>query len=587
MAHDTVGLTDIAVRLPGLVRDTPVIMRGVLTASLTRQSAQSSIGKVFQARAARHPNDAFIRFEDQTLSYGQANETANRYAAALSTRGVKRGDVVAIIMENSPLTVLLILAVAKLGAIAGMLNYHHRGKALAHSVELLKAKALVGAEKLLEAVKESGAEVADAMSVDELERLAANESTDNPAVTSAIQAREPAFYIFTSGTTGTPKASVMTHYRWLRALGGSGALGMRLKSSDTLYCCLPLYHNSALTVGVSGVLSAGATLALGRSFSASRFWDEVIRYDATAFIYIGEVCRYLLNQPEKDTDRKHRVRVIGGNGLQPDIWDEFTTRFNIPRVFEFYGASEGNTGFVNIFNIPKTAGLCPTRVAFVEYDPETGEPIRDEKGRVRKVRGSTPGLLLSKVTKMQPFEGYTDPEATEKKLVRNAFRDGDAWINTGDLMRPQGWRHAAFVDRLGDTFRWKGENVATTDVEAAVSADPTVEAVTVYGVTVPGSDGRTGMAAVVLKDGQNFDGKSLANTVYEQLPSYAMPHFVRVVDSLEHTPTFKRKKADLREQGYGSDVTDPLYVLEGRDDGYVPFYDEYAHELAAGSRPKG
>ena len=250
------------------------------------------------------------------------------------------------------------------------------------------------------------------------------------------------------------------------------------------------------------MISAGATLALGRSFSASRFWDEVTRYDATAFVYIGEVCRYLLNQPEKDTDRTNKVRVIGGNGLRPDIWDEFTARFNIPRVFEFYGASEGNTGFVNIFHIPKTAGICPTAVAFVEYDPETGEPVRDDNGRVRKVRRGQPGLLLSKITKAQPFDGYTDPEASEKKLVRNAFRDGDVWLNSGDLLRPQGWRHAVFVDRLGDTFRWKGENVATTDVEAAVAADPAVEAVTVFGVKVPGADGRAGMAAVVLDEGK-------------------------------------------------------------------------------------
>jgi fatty-acyl-CoA synthase len=358
-----------------------------------------------------------------------------------------------------------------------------------------------------------------------------------------------------------------------------------LKSSDTVYCCLPLYHNTALTVAVSGVISAGATLALGRSFSASRFWDDVTRYDATAFVYIGEVCRYLLNQPERDTDRTNKVRVIGGNGLRPDIWDEFTARFNIPQVFELYGASEGNTGFVNIFHIPKTAGLCPTAVAFVEYDPETGEPVRDENGRVRKVRRGQPGLLLSKITKAQPFDGYTDPEASEKKLIRNAFRDGDVWLNSGDLLRPQGWRHAVFVDRLGDTFRWKGENVATTDVEAAVAADPGVEAVTVFGVKVPGADGRAGMAAAVLKDGTEFDGASLAHTVYDRLPGYAVPLFIRVVDSLEHTATVKTKKVDLREQGYGPDVDDPVYVLNGREEGYVPYYDDYPEEVAAGERP--
>ncbi len=593
MADDTVRMRDIAAGLPGLLRDTPVIVRGAAIAGLIRPSAKISIGRVLQNRAARHGDRLFIRYEDEAVTYREANETVNRYAAVLAARGIGRGDVLAIMLTNSPRMVLLLLAAAKLGAIAGLLNHHHRGKVLAHSVGLLRAKTLIGEEDLLAALDESvesvesGARVADAITVDELERLALGEpGTENPAATSSVRARDKAFYIFTSGTTGPPKASVMTHYRWLRALGGSGAVGMRLRSSDTLYCCLPLYHNSALTVGVSAVLGAGATLALGRSFSASRFWDEVIRADATAFLYIGEICRYLLNQPEKDTDRKHKVRVIAGNGLRPDIWDEFTSRFNIPRVFEFYGASEGNTGFVNIFNVPKTAGICPTRVAFVEYDSDTGEPVRDGKGRVRRAPGGQPGLLLSKVTHKQPFEGYTDAEASEKKLVRNAFRDGDVWINSGDLMRPQGFRHAAFVDRLGDTFRWKGENVATTDVEAAVSAAPGVQAVAVFGVQVRGADGRAGMAAVMLKEGEQFDGRALANAVYDHLPSYAVPLFVRVVDSLEQTSTFKSKKSGLRDQGYGADIGDALYVLKGRGEGYAPYYDEYPAEVAAGSQPK-
>ena len=411
VAGDTVSLIDIAARLPALMLDAPVVARGTVRAFLVRGSAKRSIGRAFQNRAARCPDHVFIRFDDEALTYRQANETVNRYAATLAERGVGRGDVVGVIMRNSARTLLVMLAAVKLGAIAGMLNHKQRGNVLAHSVGLLHPKVIVGEEDLLSAVDESEAEVADTMTIDELERLSADAPTDNLAVTSSVRAKDPAFYIFTSGTTGAPKASVMTHYRWLRAMGGSGAIGMRLKSSDTVYCCLPLYHNTALTVAVSGVIGAGATLALGRSFSASRFWDDVTRYDATAFVYIGEVCRYLLNQPERDTDRTNKVRVIGGNGLRPDIWDEFTARFNISQVFELYGASEGNTGFVNIFHIPKTSGLCPTAVAFVEYDPETGEPVRDENGRVRKVRRGQPGLLLSKITKAQPFEGYTDPEA--------------------------------------------------------------------------------------------------------------------------------------------------------------------------------
>ncbi|MDT5010888.1 MAG: fatty-acyl-CoA synthase, partial [Mycobacterium sp.] len=344
--------------------------------------------------------------------------------------------------------------------------------------------------------------------------------------------------------------------------------------------------NNALTVALSAVLSSGATLALGKSFSASKFWDDVIRYDATAFVYIGEICGYLLNQPEKDTDRKHKVRVIAGNGLRPGIWDEFTKRFNIPRVCEFYAASEGNTAFVNILNIPKSTGICPTPVAFVEYDGESGDPVRDDNGRVKKVKNGEPGLLLSKVSNFQPFDGYTDKEATEKKLVRDAFKKGDVWFNTGDLMRSQGFGHAAFADRLGDTFRWKGENVATTQVEHAVSRDSNVDDVTVYGVEVEGAGGKAGMAAVQMKDGADFDGKALAKAVYENLPPYAMPLFVRVVEKLEKTSTHKTKKVDLAKQAYGEDVEDPIYVLKGREEGYVEFYDEFPDEVKAGKAPK-
>jgi fatty-acyl-CoA synthase len=586
MAGTTIGVTDIATRLPGLLLDAPIFLHGALGGLSARPGSKTSIGKVFQERAEHYGDRVFLQMGDQKITYREANETANRYAAALAARGVGRGDVVGIMHRNSPRTVLLMLAVVKCGAIAGMLNYNQRGKVLVHSMGLLDAKVLVGEADLLKAVDESGAKVADALTVDDLERLATGAPTTNPAATSAVLAKDKAFYIFTSGTTGAPKASVMTHYRWLRAMAGFGELGVRLRRDDTLYCCLPLYHNNALTVALSAVLVAGATLALGRSFSASRFWDEVIAAGATAFVYIGEICRYLLNQPPKPTDRAHKVRVIVGNGLRPEIWDEFTERFGIERVCEFYGASEGNTAFVNVFNVPKTAGICPTPVAFVEYDPDTGDPLRDERGRVRKVRPGEAGLLLSKVTNFQPFDGYTDPKASEKKLVRNAFRNGDVWFNTGDLMRYQGLGHATFVDRLGDTFRWKGENVATTDVEAAVSADPAVAETTVFGVQIPGTDGRAGMAAIKLRYGAKFDGKMLAAAVYDNLPSYALPLFVRVVESLEHTTTFKSRKVDLREQGYGPGVRDPLYVLAGHDEGYVPFYEDYADEVKKGTRPK-
>lgn len=585
-ARTAVKLTDIAFRAPAVLADLPVIVRGAMTGLLAQPGSKKSIGTVFADRAARYGDRIFLRMGDQKLTYRDANAAANRYAAVLAARGVGQGDVVAIMLRNSPNTVLAMLAAVKCGAVAGMLNYHQRGEVLAHSLGLLDAKVLIAETDLVSAVAECGGSGStETLTVEDLERFAVSAPATNPASASAVHARDTAFYIFTSGTTGFPKASVMTHLRWLKALAAFGGIGLRLKSSDTLYCCLPLYHNNALTVALSSVINSGATLALGKSFSASKFWDEVIANDATAFIYIGEVCRYLLNQPAKPTDRAHKVRLIAGNGLRPEIWDEFTERFGIARVCEFYASSEGNAAFINIFNVPRSTGVFPMPLAYVEYDPDTGAPLRDDNGRVRRVPAGEPGLLLSPVNRLQPFDGYTDQESSEKKLVRNAFREGDCWFNTGDVMSPQGMGHAAFVDRLGDTFRWKGENVATTQVEAALASDDSVEDCTVFGVEVPRTGGRAGMAAVKLRGGAEFDGQSLARSVYDQLPAYALPLFVRVVDSIEQTTTFKSRKVELREQAYGSDVADPLYVLAGRDEGYVPFYDEYPDEVAEGKRP--
>lgn len=441
-AHTTVRLIDLATRMPRVLADTPVIVRGAMTGLLARPNSKASIGTVFQDRAARYGDRVFLKFGDQQLTYRDANATANRYAAVLAARGVGPGDVVGIMLRNSPSTVLAMLATVKCGAIAGMLNYHQRGDVLAHSLGLLDAKVLIAESDLVSAVAECGASrgrvAGDVLTVEDVERFATTAPATNPASASAVQAKDTAFYIFTSGTTGFPKASVMTHHRWLRALAVFGGMGLRLKGSDTLYSCLPLYHNNALTVAVSSVINSGATLALGKSFSASRFWDEVIANRATAFVYIGEICRYLLNQPAKPTDRAHQVRVICGNGLRPEIWDEFTTRFGVARVCEFYAASEGNSAFINIFNVPRTAGVSPMPLAFVEYDLDTGDPLRDASGRVRRVPDGEPGLLLSRVNRLQPFDGYTDPVASEKKLVRNAFRDGDCWFNTGDVMSPHG-----------------------------------------------------------------------------------------------------------------------------------------------------
>ncbi|EOM76115.1 acyl-CoA synthetase [Rhodococcus rhodnii LMG 5362] len=580
------GIGDLVTHLPAMAPDLPAMARGGVGLLLRKPTARESIGHIFQRVAASRPERPFIVFEGDTLTYGDANDRVNRYAHAFEDLGVGRGDVVGILAKNCPETLLLALAAVKLGASAGMLNHNQRGDVLAHSLSLLDARVVVVADDCREATASLKSEPAGAISLDDLDDLAAKQDAGDPAVTATIQAKERAFHIFTSGTTGMPKASLMTHFRWLKSMSGLGALGVRLRRDDVLYCSLPLYHNNALTVTLSSVLSSGAAIAIGRQFSASRFWDDVRRNGATGFTYIGELCRYLLNQPERPDDADNPVRLMVGNGLRAEIWHEFVDRFAIDRVAEFYGASECNIAFVNAFDIDRTAGLCPLPHAVVEYDDESGEPKRHSDGRLRKVGRGEVGLLLSKVTDRAPFDGYTDRKATDDKLVRDAFKGGDCWFDTGDLVRRQGWFHVAFVDRLGDTFRWKGENVATTEVEGAVGAHPAIEEAVVYGVEIPGTDGRAGMAAVTLRDGHEFDGKHLADFLGDRLPSYAVPLFVRVVESLEATSTFKSKKVELRKEGYelGGDDQQTVRVLGDGDEGYREWYDGYADDVAGRKR---
>ncbi|WP_330185206.1 long-chain-acyl-CoA synthetase [Nocardia sp. NBC_01503] len=584
-ARSTVGLLDVARSLPGMTTQLPGMARNAVH-MLVKGDSRASIGLFFQRAAAAHPDRPFLRFEGREYRWGEANSEVNRYAAVLSERGVKRGDVVGILMANRPEALFTVLAVVKLGATAGLLNNNQRDAVLQHSFGLLDSALDVIGEECAEALDTLAELRPGVLWSKDLADAARTADDSNPPVCEQIRARERAYLIFTSGTTGLPKASVMTHLRWTKSMAGIGGLGVRLDGGDTLYCCLPLYHNNALTVALSSVIAGGATLALGRKFSASRFWEEAIAGQATAFIYIGELCRYLLNQPARRTDRQHTVRLAVGNGLRPEIWDEFRDRFGIKRIVEFYGASEGNVAFINAFSLDRTAGFTPLAFAVVEYDDATGKAKRAADGKLRRVRTGGVGLLLAKVTKSSPFDGYTDSAATESKLVRDGFSSGDCWFDTGDLVRKQGWGHIAFVDRLGDTFRWKGENVATTEVEGAFDGIDAVVQAVVYGVEIPGADGKAGMAAITLAPEAVFDGKVAAETLYDRLPSYAVPLFIRVVPELEQTSTFKSRKVELRSQGFAPDDSSTLYVLAGRTDGYIKAHDGYIEEVAAGQAPR-
>ena len=584
-----VGLKDVA---RGLLQAAPDLL-SVNRAGLLRfvglsPDSHQSIGRVIEYWSRWAPQRVAIRFEDRQWTYGEFNAWVNRLAATFRTHGVNTGDTVAILMENRPEVLACVAAAVKLGAIAGMLNHNQRGDVLGHSIALVRPKVLVLSAECREALestvytpqKTSGMSFlwhgGDARETApegwlDLARESGRRSSVNPASTGEVIASQACYYIFTSGTTGLPKASVMTHYRWLSSMVGLGGATLRIRADDIFYCCLPLYHNNALTISWGCTLAAGACIAIDRKFSASKFWDRVRHFDATAFCYIGELLRYLLNRSASEGDRKHRVRLITGNGLRPEIWEQFEQRFGISRIYEFYGASESNIAFINAFGVSQTAGFTPMSFAIVEFDNESETPVRNKKGWLEKVKKGGVGLLISEVTKKRPFDGYTDPAAGEKKLLRDVFTKGDCWFNTGDLVRDQGMRHIQFVDRVGDTFRWKGENVATGEVEGALAREDSIEHGVVYGVTVPGCDGRAGMAAITLRNGKKLDGKALAQSLCSALPAYAVPLFLRIKEQQETTGTFKYRKVELKQEGFDPEkVKEPLFVLADRDKGYEP-----------------
>jgi len=598
--RDTISAWDVLKPSADKFKGLHQLVRGGGLLARSRFSDKLTIATLVERHARRRGRQDALTFEDQRWSYAEFNAAANRYARALKAGGVASGDVVGVLIGNRPETLVLVTALAKLGAAAAMCNTKQRGEVLAHSLVTVEPRAMLVGAELVDAYDEIRNEPALAdlaplwfvgqqpgdsvpQGYDDLAAGAEGQADDNPADSNAVSSDQTCFYIFTSGTTGMPKASRMSHKRWLRAGAGLGMAGVRLGPSDRFYCPLPLYHNNALTVVWSSVLCAGATLALAPKFSVSRFWPDIRAHDATVFCYIGELLRYLLQAEPHANDRNHNVRAVIGNGLRPDIWDEFKQRFGIERICEFYGASECNLAFVNGFNMDRTAGFCPLPFAVVAYDPDTEQPLTNAQGGMAEVSRGDVGLLLTKVTDFMPFEGYTDPEAGEKKLFRNVFNKDDCYFNTGDLVRLQGMRHIAFVDRLGDTYRWKGENVATTQVENALNASEQIAEAVVYGVEVPKADGRAGMAAIT-PEGKfaDIDWTQLVTHLRHELPGYAVPVFIRLRPEQEVTGTMKYRKVELKKEGYAPEGDEPVFVLRSGADAYEPLDDDKRQALEAG-----
>ncbi len=603
-SHDLIGITDVAAKLPQFISKVPNLLSGLKQAYLRTPNTPTGLGIAFEKAVKRNPLGLALVFEDQKFSYQALNEWANQIGHYYLSIGAKKGDVITVMIENRPELVATVIALAKIGVTTALVNTSQVGKVLAHSINLVNPIAVIVGEECRAVVDEIRQDLnvptdrfywfAD----QETQKEAAHapkgfsnlaEKIDtfakfNTPTTNSVIGKDGLFYIYTSGTTGLPKAVIFTHSRWTLAYGTYGHV-LNLGPDDVMYVTLPLYHATGIVVCWCGVIAGAGTLALRRKYSTSAFWKDVQKFDASAIGYVGELCRYLMDAPPSELEKGHRVTKMIGNGMRPNIWDKFKQRFGIEEILELYASSEGNVGFSNVFNFDNTVGFSPTPYAIIQFDKEKNAPIHDDEGHCIKVKKGEVGLLIGKITRRSPFDGYTDPEKNKSVILKGVFKSGDAYFNTGDLVRDIGFRHAQFVDRLGDTFRWKGENVSTTEVENMVCEYDKITEAVVYGVEIPNTNGRAGMAAITLTDGAELNTQDLAQmfaTFKKCLPAYAVPVFLRIQKQVETTGTFKYQKSKLKEQAFDpAKTSERLLVLLPNSSTYTDITQEVFDNIQA------
>jgi len=571
-----------------------------MTAPIAAHPART-LPAIIDDLAEAHGDAPALMSDRETFSYRTLAARANRYARWALAQGLAKGDTVGLLMPNRPEYMAAWLGITRVGGVVSLLNTNLAGRSLAHCIEVAAPRQVIVAAELAGALAGAlphlsfrpglwahGDAGADFARLDlDLERHAAARLDRSERRTVTID--DTALHIYTSGTTGLPKAAKVSHARvmmWSHWFAGM----MDTRPSDRMYDCLPMYHSVGGVVATGAMLVNGGSVLIRDKFSASHFWDDVARQDCTLVQYIGELCRYLTNAPPHPLETKHRLRLACGNGLRPDVWESFKSRFAIPHILEFYAATEGNLSLYNAEGKPGAIGRVPPflahrfPVAIVKSETGTGEPPRDERGLCIPCAPHEVGEAIGRIEGQNPgsrFDGYTDARDSEKKMLRDVFKPGDAWFRTGDLMRRDQQGYFYFVDRIGDTFRWKGENVATSEVRDAIARCPGVMDAAVYGIALPATDGHAGMAALVVTDA--FDLDILRCHLTECLPAYARPVFLRICAGLETTATFKHKKDELVRAGCDpAAITDAIWFNDPQRQAFVPMDPALYRRIQAG-----
>ena len=558
----------------------------------------------FEEAVDKFPDNIALEDEHRSLTYRDLDGMANRYAHWARSRNLRRTDVIGLVMTNRAEYIAAWMGFAKAGIATALINTNLTGHALAHCLNIAGVAVVVADEETWRNCEEARPFVSRTMmlwvlGLNDADEVSERRGLDNAvrsgssvrpnrAIRDGITNRDTALYIYTSGTTGMPKAARIHHARartYMRAFAGC----TESTPTDRILNVLPLYHSTGGLVGVGPALLNGGRLILRRKFSASSFWTDVNTSGATMFVYIGELCRYLVNCPPQDSERGHKIRLAFGNGLRPDVWPDFQSRFAIPQILEFYGSTEGNVSLFNFDGKQGAIGRVPKflkkqiNIRLVAFDVDSEQPIRNASGLVSEASVGEIGEAIGRISDdiRHDFSGYADKAASEKKILTDVFVRGDRWFRTGDLMRQDSEGYFYFVDRIGDTFRWKGENVSTAEVEQRLVDAPGVKEVIAYGVPVPGADGKAGMVTLVVEG--RFSAKEFAAWADEQLPPYARPVFVRLAKTLETTGTFKYRKVDLVAEGFNPEKIDGQVFVRGGKSGYTKLTGEGFAAIQSGN----
>ena len=552
-----------------------------------------SLGSALEYQASMRPEHPAIIFSDRVYNYDEFNQEANRYANFFAEQGFVKDDVVALIMSNRPEFIFILTGLSKLGVSVALINYELRGAVLAQGVNIVNAKAIIVCSEMIElynsiagiirlysprrvfAVSEQQP-VNLTNKMEWLNPLLETMSTENPASTGTISSEDILAFIYTSGNYGPRKAVPIQHKRVL-LVGHQAGLFCHMNDERRQYMCLPLYLNVGLNMCLASMLASGSTMVLKEKFSSGVFWQDINKYHVDYFVGIVELFRYIYSLPPQNHDAENTLKVAICNGITHSLQEPFRERFDIDHMIEIYGTSENIGFFINYLEHP---GICGNlnlggvrQGEVVQCDQDSGNVYRDQNGWVMRCQAGEKGVLLCAVNEYNTFTGYVgDPEATQLKQVRNAFKPGDCYLNTFDMVKLHEDDEISFVNRLGNAYRWKGKTVSTTQVaDVIMHFMGPIDDVCVYSVTIPGHEGRCGMAAIKLLPDEKLQWKSFVEYINRKMPSHARPVFIRLVPDVPQNIKLEDMKSEYKKEAYTPGiVNDPLYCYDNRSGSYQP-----------------